>query len=92
MNREDMMLAFRMIAMGRHAVPQVEALVDYLLGLVPVVPVAEASPAVLEIELPGADASKPAAGLSQVMSGAVAEGDFLASVTAPKRGRKPKAD
>lgn len=83
MNREDMMLAFRMIAMGRPAVPQVEALVDYLLGLVPAVTLAEAAPAVLEVEIPG---------LPVFPTSKEVEAHKEAVEAAPKRGRKPKAD
>lgn len=35
MTRDDMMMAFRMIAMGRPSTPHVEALADFLLGVKP---------------------------------------------------------
>lgn len=78
-----MMLAFRMIAMGRPAVPQVEALADYLLGLAPAVAEVDVAPPVLEVEIP----DLPVFPTSQEV-----EAHKEAVEAAPKRGRKPKAD
>lgn len=44
MTRDDMMMAFRMIAMGRPATPHVEALADFLLGTEPEPEVAKEPP------------------------------------------------
>lgn len=78
MTREEMMLAFRMIAMGRPSTPHVEQLADFLLALAPQEPPA---PAVIAVEVPQAapEAEEPA--------------PAPAADSAPaKRGRKAKAD
>lgn len=55
MTKDELMLAFRMVAMGRPATPHVEGLVDWLLSLAPApAPKAEEAPAVVTVDVPEA--------------------------------------
>lgn len=95
MTKDDLMLAFRMIAMGRPNTPHTEALADFLLSLAPAV---EIKPAVLEVEVPEVAVklqtvtkSVPAFETDPASLLSSAELKELAGSPA-KRVRKPKAD
>lgn len=85
MTKDEVMLAFRMIAMGRPATPVVEQLADLLLSLAPA-PAVVQEPEVFEVAVPALEIELPDVPNSpgpslQEHAQAVA-----------KRGRKGKAD
>lgn len=89
MTRDEMMVAFRMIAMGRPSTPHVEQLADFLLALAPQEPEV---PAVIAVEVPAAPEVEAVPEAVEPQPAPVAEPATVAPPAPAKRGRKAKAD